>query len=187
MSIRVKVWALGFALVCLAASGFGQEATKPGDASLADIARHLKADKAKEPKTKPAMVLTNDSITRSDDQTGFSATNTTKGNRETSTPDSAAGAKHDAEYFRSRQSKLEDELDTHKRELSVLQQKLGQNQMQYYPNPQESLMQQYSRGDIDKLTAQIDAKKQQIQDDEKALLDLHDQLRREGGDPGWLR
>ena len=48
-------------------------------------------------------------------------------------------------------------------------------------------MQQYSRDDIDKLTADIDAKKQQIADDEKAIDDLHDQLRHEGGDPGWLR
>jgi SMC interacting uncharacterized protein involved in chromosome segregation len=48
-------------------------------------------------------------------------------------------------------------------------------------------MQQYSRGDIDKFTADIEAKKQQIAKDEKAIDDLHDQLRQEGGDPGWLR
>ena len=69
----------------------------------------------------------------------------------------------------------------------MLQQKLGQNQMQYYPDPNKSLLQQYSRDDINKLTADIDAKKQQVADDEKAIEDLHDQLRHEGGDPGWLR
>ena len=69
----------------------------------------------------------------------------------------------------------------------MLQQKLGQNQMQYYNDPNKSLLQQYSRDDINKFTADIDAKKQQVADDEKAIEDLHEQLRREGGDPGWLR
>ena len=90
-------------------------------------------------------------------------------------------------YRRSRLSKLQDRLDTDKRELDVLQQKLGQNQMQFYNDPNKSLQQEYSRGDINKLTAEIDAKKQQIADDEKAIDDLRDQLRHEGGDPGWLR
>ena len=94
---------------------------------------------------------------------------------------------HDAEYFRSQLSSLQGRLDTDKRELNVLQQKLGQNQMQFYNDPNKSLLQQYSRDDIDKLTADIDAKKQKVADDEKAIEDLHDQLRREGGDPGWLR
>ena len=69
----------------------------------------------------------------------------------------------------------------------MLQQKLGQNQTQYYPDPNKTLQQEYSREDINKLTADIDAKKQQIADDEKAIEDLHDQLRHEGGDPSWLR
>jgi predicted RNase H-like nuclease (RuvC/YqgF family) len=94
---------------------------------------------------------------------------------------------HDEKYFRSRLSKLQDQLDTHKRELEVLQEKLGQNQMQYYPDPNKALHQQYSRDDINKLTADTDAKKQQVADDEKAIEDLRDQLRHEGGDPSWLR
>jgi len=59
--------------------------------------------------------------------------------------------------------------------------------MQYYNDPSKSLMQQYSREDINKLTSDIDAKKQEIADDNKAIDDLHDQLRHDGGDPGWLR
>jgi SMC interacting uncharacterized protein involved in chromosome segregation len=84
-------------------------------------------------------------------------------------------------------STLQGQLDTHKRELDVLQQKVGQNNMQYYPNPQDSLMQQYTRDDINKLNSDIAAKKKQIDDDQKAIDDLHDQLRQEGGDPAWLR
>jgi hypothetical protein len=84
-------------------------------------------------------------------------------------------------------SELQANLDLHKRELSVLQQKLNLNQMQYYNDPQKALEQQYSRDDINKRTAAVDAKKQQIADDEKAIEDLRDQLRRESGDPSWLR
>jgi hypothetical protein len=69
----------------------------------------------------------------------------------------------------------------------VLQQKLSQNDMQYYPDPNKALQQQYSREDIKKLTTDIDAKKDQVAGDEKAIEDLHAQLRQEGGDPGWLR
>jgi len=68
-----------------------------------------------------------------------------------------------------------------------LQQKLGQNQNQYYADPNKSLLQQYSRNDINKFTDEIDAKKQQVADDENAIDNLRDQLRHEGGDPGWLR
>jgi len=188
MNTRVKVCVWTCAWVCLAVgTGYAQQATASKDTSLGDIARQIKAEKAKESKTKPTLVLTNDTIARSDTTPGFNASSAKKNSSEAAPDDSSSAEKHDAEYFRSHQKRLEDQLQTHQRELSVLQQKLGQNQMQYYPNPQDSLMQQYTRGDIDKLTAQIDAKKQQIDDDEKAIDDLREQLRREGGDPGWLR
>lgn len=138
---------------------------------------------------KPVVVITNDNIP-SDKNAGSEVTPAPKEKSSTDSTPEASGEPaqaHDEKYYRSRLSKLQDQLDIHKRELDVLQQKLGQNQVQYYPNPQDSLMQQYTRGDIDKLTADIDAKKQQVADDQKAIDDLHDQLRNEGGDPGWLR
>jgi hypothetical protein len=69
----------------------------------------------------------------------------------------------------------------------VLQQKSAQNDMQYYPDPNKTLRQEFTRSDINKLNDQAEKKKQEIAADEKALDDLRDQLRREGGDPGWLR
>ena len=61
MRIRVKVFVLGFVFVCLAAaSGYAQQKSDANDTSLGDIARQLKAQKAKEPK--PAKVITNDNI-----------------------------------------------------------------------------------------------------------------------------
>jgi uncharacterized protein with LGFP repeats len=82
---------------------------------------------------------------------------------------------------------LQAQLDLHKRQLQVLQQKESQNQMQFYPDPNKTLIQEYTRSDINKEINEIDKKKQQIADDERAIEDLRDQLRREGGEPGWLR
>jgi len=188
MRIRVEVFVLGLLFVCLvAASGYAQQKSDANDSSLGDIARQLKAQKTKVPK--PVMVITNDNIPGPNDGgSGFGGIS--QGKSSAHTPPEGSGGPtqgHDAEYFRAHMSKLQDQLDTHKRELAVLQQKLGQNQMQYYPDPNKALQQEYSRSDINKLTADIDAKKQQIADDEKAIEDLHDQLRHEGGDPSWLR
>ncbi len=186
MKIRVKVWVLGTALVCLAASAaYAQSQPASGDSSLADIARQIKAQKAKEPK--PVRVMTNETIENGGTKTDFGAAPSKKPSGDTSPTEPAKSDKHDAAYFRAEQSRIQGQLDTHNRELSVLQQKLGQNQTQYYANPQDSLMQQYSREDINKLTDEINAKKQQVADDEKAMDDLREQLRHEGGDPGWLR
>jgi parvulin-like peptidyl-prolyl isomerase len=188
MKIRVKFFVLGLVFVCLgAAVGYAQQKTDANDTSLGDIARKLKAQKAKE--TKPVKVITNDTLPAAKDgDSGFSVSAPAKPS--TDAPSEGPGtpaAGHDEKYYRSRMSKLQDQLDTHKRELDVLQQKLGQNNVQYYSDPNKGLQQGYSRDDINKLTADIDAKKQQIADDEKAIEDLHDQLRREGGDASWLR
>jgi hypothetical protein len=179
--------------VVLASLGVGmsysQEKKDPNDASLGDIARKLSAQKAKEPK--PAKVFTNDNLYGSEDDVSTLSITPKETKSANSSAQEAPGTPapvHDEAYYRAQMSTLKGTLDTHQRELDVLQQKLGQNQMQQYGNdPNKSLQQQYSRDDINKLTADIDAKKQQIADDNKAIDDLRDQLRHEGGDPGWLR
>jgi len=185
----MKIFALGLILACFAtASGYAQQKSDGNDTSLGDLARKVRAQKAKE--HQPTLTITNDNIAGLEKSSASESGPSAKGKSSTEAaaegPATPAPA-HDAEYYRAHQRKLQDQLDTHKRELEVLQQKLGQNQMQYYPNPQDTLTQQYTRGDINKLTADIDAKKQQVAADEKALEDLRDQLRHEGGDPGWLR
>lgn len=185
MRTFLKVSIVGWGLVCLtAAMGSAQQTTSAPDTSLGDIARQLRAQRAKEAKA-PVKVITNDDIVIMDEKSGFGASTELKA--PTNAPAAGESGAHDKAYFQSHMAALQSKLDTHQRELDVLQQKLGQNQTQYYPNPQDSLMQQYTRTDIDKLTADIDAKKQQIADDQKAMDDLREQLRREGGDPGWLR
>src|SRR5208283_2399091 len=122
MRIRVKVFVLGSVLVCLAAmSSYAQQKSDANDNSLGDIARQLKAQKAKE--AKPAVVITNDNISQAKDDASGSKGKTSAD----SAPEGSGGPAqvHDEAYFRSRLSKLQDQLDTHKRELDVLQEKLG--------------------------------------------------------------
>jgi hypothetical protein len=189
MRAGVKVVALGLALVWLAAASvYAQQKSDASSTSLGEIARKLKTEKANE--HPPVMVITNDNLGGLGKSGVSVAGPGTKENTSNQAPAQAKGSSapvHDAEYYRAQQRKLQDQLDVHKRELDVLQQKLGQNQVQYYADPYKSLMQQYTREDINKLTADIAAKKDQIAADEKALEDLREELRRDGGDPGWLR
>lgn len=205
MNIRSKICILACVVLCLA-PGVGK-ARKPDttDTSLGDLARQLRAEKSKE--SKPAKVFTNDNLPRRRGEEGNlsvasgisenpaekkpekpagEAGPETKGKGEAN-PTAEAGAGHGEKYYRARLSDLQGKNDLHKRELDVLQQKINLNQTQYYTDPNKSLQQQYTRNDINQLNQDIDAKKQQIAEDEKAIEDLHDQLRREGGDPGWLR
>ena len=205
MKTDLKMCVLICTVACLAPGlGSGQQ---PGasDNSLGDLARKVRAHKSKE--TKPARVITNDNIAAPSPESGVLAPALAAGQNPSEkkpekpggkaaaeakekgdthpTPDTGEG--HSEKYYRGRMSELQANLDMHKRELSVLQQKLNLDQTQYYNDPQKTLEQEYSRGDINKLTQGVDAKKQQIADDEKAINDLRDQLRRESGDPGWLR
>lgn len=183
----IKTVVLGVAVVWVSAgSVYGQQKAAATDQSLGDFARRVRAEKAKEPK--PVRVVTNDNLPGAD-EAAFGSASKEKGAAPASAepPSPPSPATHDEAYFRSQLRTLQGNLDTHQRELAVLQQKLGQNQLQYYPDPNKTLQQEYSRSDIDKLTAEINAKKQQLDDDQKAIDDLHEQLRREGGDPGWLR
>jgi hypothetical protein len=188
MNTFVKSIILALALVAQAAvSTYGQEKTDTNNNSLGDIARHLNAAKTKEPK--PVKVFTNDNLVGSENDVSTFGVVTKEDKSAAPAPESSAvkAQHHDEQYYRSQMSALKATLETRQRELDVLQQKLGQNQMQYYNDPNKSMQQQYSREDINKLTTAIDAKKQQVADDNKAIDDLRDQLRHEGGDPGWLR
>ncbi len=178
-------------------AGLGQQSGSTP--SLGDLARKLKAERAQE-KEKPK-VFTNDNLpARPASQplsvaAGMSETEKTSkpgekpaaGTETKTEEDESANQVHNEKYYRSQLAKLQDRLNLHQRELNVLQQKFGQNEMQYYPDPQKTLDQQYTRDDITKLQQDLDKKKQQVADDEQAIENLREQLRREGGDPGWLR
>jgi predicted RNase H-like nuclease (RuvC/YqgF family) len=181
--------------------------------SLGDLARQLKAQRAKS-QAKPK-VFTNDNLpTQSpsgepsaaspakspsriiqEAKSGEKPAQKTGGNEaekeSTKAPPADTGEQaHGEKYYRERMSKLKDRLEIDQRELSVLEQKLGLNQMQYYPDPNKGLLQESgptAMSDIYKLQDQIAKKRSEVAADQQAIDDLREQLRREGGDAGWLR
>jgi hypothetical protein len=171
--------------------------------SLGDLARQLRAERPKA--DQKAKVFTNDNLlTRAAEESPTAAAGTgaaaseEKGAKPSgstaakeeakgeSKAESSTGA-HDEKYYRARMSELQARLEVDRRELSVLQQKLSENDMQYYADPNKGLQERYTRSDINKGQTAIQKKQEEIAADEKAIEDLRDQLRREGGDPGWLR
>ncbi len=160
--------------------------------SLGDLARKMKSEKAKD--TKPAKVFTNDNLPSAKWDDAVVSSTGGKDSGDAGSGTSGTSGAHDEKYYRTQMSKLQGQLDTDQRELDVLQQKVGQGNMQYYSDPNKELQQEYNRfqgssggNDLNKLNADIAAKKDQIAKDQQAIDDLRDQLRREGGDPGWLR
>jgi predicted RNase H-like nuclease (RuvC/YqgF family) len=76
-------------------------------------------------------------------------------------------------------------LDRAQRELDVLQRETNKAQVQYYPDPQKALAEQYTRKDINEHDAKIAAKKQEVAQLQQKIEDMQDALRKSGGDPGW--
>ncbi len=99
----------------------------------------------------------------------------------------ASGGSNDEKAWRDRFAKLNHKLDQDKQDLDVMQRELGTLDVQYYNDPVKAMQQQLSRDDINKKTADIDAKKKQIEADQQAIDDAQDELRKSGGDPGWGR
>jgi chromosome segregation ATPase len=187
--------------------GLSQEqATVP---SLGDLARELRAQRQKS--SKKARVFTNDNLparTPEENQSiskGMSGGPTqpegakaeqqpakpeAKANAGPAPDDESPQARHDEKYFRKRMSDLRAQLDLHQRELDVLEKKLSQGQLAYYPDPNKTLTQESTPAfysDQNKLREQVNEKQAQIAEDQKAIQDLQEQLRREGGEPGWIR
>jgi hypothetical protein len=183
-----------------------QQPTVP---SLGDLARELRAQREKS--SHKAKVFTNDNLPVKTPQENLSISKSTSGGpappegakteEKPAKPEAKArtGAEaegessegpHDEKYFRKRMSDLRAQLDLHQRELDVLQKKLGQGQLAYYPDPNKTLTQESTPAfysDVNKLRQQINEKQAQVAEDQKAIQDLQEQLRREGGEPGWIR
>ena len=161
-----------------------QTQSQPQKDSLAEAAR--KAREQRKSITKHAKVYDNDNIPQRPGAVSVIGEATTKKQAEAMTKEEKT-EKQDEAYWRARFAKAHAKLKKDQDELAVLQRELGQLQVQYYPDPMKALEQQYTRSDINKQTAKIDAKQKEIQQDQQAISDLEDELRRSGGDPGWAR
>jgi hypothetical protein len=156
-----------------------------GTDPLAEAARKARADQQTAPK--PKKVFTNEDFPATPAPAATDAKNL-------ATPADAAADDASGEndpkseaYWRKKFTKARASLARSEKELDVLQRDLNKNEVQYYPNPQEALMQQYTRQDINKDRAKLDAKKAEVEANKKAISDLEDDLRKAGGDPGWAR
>ncbi len=159
--------------------------------SLGALARKLRAQQA-QGQQKPVKVYTNDNIPKTGDLstttmgTSQASQQAENGNKET---ESTAGT-HNEEYYRTKLKELQDQKEMHQRELAVLEQKIGVNQTQYFPDPTKTLQQESTPAffsDQATLRKELEAKKKQIAEDQTAIDDLHAQCNREGCPPGWLR
>jgi hypothetical protein len=162
--------------------------------SLGEIARQLKAEREKE-KQKPGAVFTNDNLPQQG-SLGIASATLGKGTQEegqTPKGNSArakASEEHGEKYFRSKADKIRSQMEFHQRQLAVLKQQLGLSRMQYYPDPQKTLEQESTpafQTDVDKLRAKITKTEGAVANDQRAMDDLQQELRRENGDPGWIR
>lgn len=191
--IIITSLSLGIVLSCLAGLGFAQASTSTP--SLGELARKLKAQKEKSPQ-KPSKVFTNDNLparTPSGSSTQAAEASTSKpgeSKEASAKEEKSSGGAHDEKYYRARMKELQDQLDLHKRELAVLEQKGGDQLQMFSTDPNKNLQQNSTpsyAADAAKLQEDIQKKKDQIAADQKAMDDLREQLRQEGGDPGWLR
>ena len=181
---------LGFA--ALSAPAQQQAPATTGD-PVADAARKARADQKTAPK--PKKVFTNDDIpsaTPAPPPAAADATKTTDGKPQA---DDKSGKKElDPEddpkqeaYWHKRARNLRTKLSTAEQELDVLQRELSKDELQYYPDPQKALAQQYNRSDINEKRAKVDAKKSEVESLKQQVADLEDSVRKAGGDPGWVR
>lgn len=149
--------------------------------SLGDLARKQRAEQAQAAEP-PARVYTNENLPGGTDSVSIVGPPEAEAAPAQAVPGGELHRKHGEQYDRAQMSELQQRLDTHQRELEVLEQKLGENQVQYYANPSEALEQQHSREDISRITDAIGQKKQQVEADQRAIADLEDEVRRQGGD-----
>jgi hypothetical protein len=164
----------------------GSDSTTPQpitEDALAAAAR--KSREQKKESGKSVKVFTNDNIPSTGGSSSLapaSAETATAGGAASATPAAA-----DEKAWRQKFADLHHKLDQDKENLEVMQRELGILDVQYYGDPVKAMQQQYSREDINKKTAAIDAKKKEIDSDQQAIDDAEDALRKAGGDPGWAR
>jgi hypothetical protein len=175
-----------------AAAGTQTPQTAPAQTSLGDVARKTREEKKP---AKPARVFTNDNIPTSgglslagatpaaSDKSGGDAAATAS----TGTDSSANSRDKQEKEWRDKFAKLRQKLETDKQAVEVMQRELGTLSLQYYPDPNKAMQQGLSRDDINKKTAEIEAKKKEIAADQQAIEDAEDGLRKAGGDAGWAR
>jgi chromosome segregation ATPase len=187
-------------LVCVPAHAQQQNSQQSGTGDpVADAAR--KAQEKKKDAPKPKRVYTEDdiSVKKSDisvvgtapvqpDATAAPA----QANPDAAKADGNAKPQqkedpNSEKAWRARFDALRTKIATAEQELDVLQREENKAGVQYYSDPTKAMNEQYSREEINKKAAKIDAKQKQIAALKQQWDDLETALRKAGGDPGWAR
>ncbi len=158
---------------------------QPSTDAVAEAARKARAEQKTAPK--PKKVFTNDDMPATPAETSAKPAEGAPGETQAASEGGDENNPKSETYWRKRFQKLRDKISQTEQELDVLQRELNKDQVQYYPDPQKALQQQYSRSDINEKTAKIEAKKKELESLKQQMSDLEDDLRKAGGDPGWAR
>src|SRR5579875_1918266 len=130
-----------------------QECKQPlsSEPSLADIARALQKQRAKQ-NLKNVPLYTNDNLPKETGGVGLIGSSNPPSPSASGNENAGSVSKEqDLAYLRYKLNQAQQQLQMHQREVTVLQQQLSQSSMQYYPNPNQTLFQEYSRQDINRL------------------------------------
>ncbi len=204
---RILSWAAAAAILAIPATVWGQQADTKADSqgqaagqssasqaaapqkeSIADAARKARESKKEQPKA--AHVFDNDNLPGGTISTVGKAAEPKEGEAGATDETAAGGKKSSAESekaWRDKFAQLRAKLARDQADLEVMQRELGVLNLQNYSDPMKGMQQDLTRGDINKKTADIDAKQKQIQADQKAIDDAEEDLRKSGGDSGWAR
>jgi hypothetical protein len=167
--------------------GNSQQTSDP----VADAARRAREAKQKAPKTHK--VYTDDDVSKPKPAPAAPGDTPT-----THEPAAAAGtsantsapADQDAKTeaaWRQRFKEQREKISRAEKELDILQRETQKAEIQYYPDPQKAMNEQYTRKEINDKDAKIEAKRKEIAQLKEGLSDLEDALRKAGGNPGWAR
>jgi len=166
-------------------AGVSSTANAPKQDSLAEAARKAREQKKD---SKPVKVFTNDNLPTSGGISTVGAeAPAAASDSGSSDAKEAKGSGGDEKTWRDKFAALRHKLEQDQADVDVMQRELGVLDVQYYNDPVKAMQQGLTRDDINKKTADIEAKKQAIQADQQAIDDAEEDLRKAGGDPGWSR
>ncbi len=192
----LSLGALSSTLIFFAIPAFPQNAAQQTGDPVADAARQSREAKKNAPK--PHKVYTDDDVSRPKPAPATTPAPGTPGALPPGTAPAgtaapaatASAADQDAKTeaaWRQRFKNQRDKIARAEKELDILQREEEKSQIQYYPDPQKAMNEQYTRKDINEKRDKIEAKRQEIAQLKQGLSDLEDDLRKAGGDSGWSR
>jgi hypothetical protein len=189
--------AIGLLAVLLLASGVGWAQVK--EQRLGDLARKVRAERAGRDLSKIPF-FTNETLPGGTGGVSFVGTSraavATEGGEEGAAGAAAAAGgekqKCDEACWRGKFSEKRNAIAAAQTELDILQREFNLARTQYYQDPNQAVREQYSANtaggrQLQDLQQRINDKQAQIQRLQGELSALEDQLRREGGNPGWAR